>query len=240
LVSIGLVISLGQGIIHPYYTVGSHRRGAWSASAPWACAAPATWSVASGWRQVGRDRCVELHLSAHVRLVPRAAPFVAVRARSASCHSGAAALRKVPKLAIIAVATLGFGAALAPLFSTIATARRPQGAIPSVTRAQPWFRRPGGARWSRGFRAGARRAFGAVPRRVPRLVRWCRRFPGAVAAPRHRPGAVVPGGAPTFEVRAGWSRRRSRGPFLERQHVQRGIEQALQANAASTRGRPPR
>jgi hypothetical protein len=56
-------------------------------------------------------------------------------------------LRKIPKLAIVLVAVLGFGAALAaPLFSTVATAATPHsGAIPSVTpSAAGGFAGPGG------------------------------------------------------------------------------------------------
>jgi len=171
LVSIGLVISLAQGIIHPYYTValapplgalvGIGTMGLWQRRATWVgriglaagLAATVVWSYillgrTSGW-------------------FPALRPFVAVvGALGVVAILALPLLRKVPKLAIIAVATLGFGAALAaPLFSTIATAATPHsGAIPSVTpTASGGFGGPGGGfggAGAGGFPGGARRAFG--------------------------------------------------------------------------------
>ena len=79
-------------------------------------------------------------------------------------------LHNIPKVAIVLVATLGFGAALAaPLFSTVATAATPHtGAIPSATPTPAGGAGgPGGGfgGGAGGFPGGAfRRAFGGATR----------------------------------------------------------------------------
>jgi 4-amino-4-deoxy-L-arabinose transferase-like glycosyltransferase len=171
LVSIGLVISLAQGIIHPYYTValapplgalvGIGTMGLWQRRATWVgrigLAAGLAATVVWSYILLGRTS----------DWFPALRPFVAVAgALGVVAILALPLLRKVPKLAIIAVATLGFGAALAaPLFSTIATAATPHsGAIPSVTpTASGGFGGPGGGfggAGAGGFPGGARRAFG--------------------------------------------------------------------------------
>ena len=141
LVSIGLTISLAQGIIHPYYTVAlAPPLGASSASRTMGL-----WERRDTWAgrvglAAGLAATVVLELRPprpHLELVPRAA---ALRARGGRArrrgHPGPpAACASVPKLAVGLVAALGLGAALAaPLFSTVATAATPHdGAIPSVT-----------------------------------------------------------------------------------------------------------
>jgi 4-amino-4-deoxy-L-arabinose transferase-like glycosyltransferase len=171
LVSIGLVISLAQGIIHPYYTValapplgalvGIGTMGLWQRRATWVgrigLAAGLAATVVWSYILLGRTS----------DWFPALRPFVAVvGALGVVAILALPLLRKVPKLAIIAVATLGFGAALAaPLFSTIATAATPHsGAIPSVTpTASGGFGGPGGGfggAGAGGFPGGARRAFG--------------------------------------------------------------------------------
>jgi 4-amino-4-deoxy-L-arabinose transferase-like glycosyltransferase len=140
LVSIGLVISLGQGIIHPYYTValapplgalvGIATMGLWQRRESWvgraglaaALAATVVWSFIL----LGRTSDWFPALRFFV-LVVGALGVVAILALPL--------LRRVPKIAVVLVAVLGFGAALAaPLFSTLATAATPHtGAIPSAT-----------------------------------------------------------------------------------------------------------
>ena len=140
LVSTGLVISLAQGIIHPYYLV--------------ALAAPLGGLVGIAtmglWQR--RDRLVgRLGLAAGLAATvvwtyvllgrtsdwfPALRPFVAVAGTlGVVAILALPLLRSVPKLAVGLVAALGLGAALAaPLFSTVATAATPHtGAIPSVT-----------------------------------------------------------------------------------------------------------
>jgi len=140
LVSIGLVISLGQGIIHPYYTValapplgalaGIATMGLWQRRATWigrvGLAAGLAATVVWSYVLLGRTS----------DWFPALRPFVAVAGGlGVVAILALPLLRNIPKLAIVLVATLGFGAALAaPLFSTVATAATPHsGAIPSVT-----------------------------------------------------------------------------------------------------------
>ena len=170
LVSIGLVISLAQGIIHPYYTValapplgalvGIGTMGLWQRRATWVgrigLAAGLAATVAWSYILLGRTS----------DWFPALRPFVAVvGALGVVAILALPLLRNVPKLAIAVVATLGLGAALAaPLFSTVATAATPHsGAIPSVTpTASGGFGGPGGF-GAGGFPgAGARRAFGGA------------------------------------------------------------------------------
>ncbi len=171
LVSIGLVISLAQGIIHPYYAValapplgalvGIATMGLWERRATWAgrigLAAGLAATVVWSYFLLGRTTA----------WFPALRPFVAVvGALGVIAIVGLPLLRSVPKLAIALVATLGLGAALAaPLFSTVSTAATPHGgAIPSVTptpaggQGGPGGGFPGGAFPGGGFR----RSFGGT------------------------------------------------------------------------------
>ena len=163
LVCIGLTISLGQGIIHPYYTValaaplgglvGIATMGLWERRRTWvgrlglasALAATVWW----GYVLLGRTP----------NWFPALRPFVLVAgALGVLAILFLPLLRSMPKLAIGAVSVLGLSAALAaPLFSTVATAATPHsGAIPSVTpTAQGGFGGPGGG-FGGGFPGGGR------------------------------------------------------------------------------------
>ena len=171
LVSIGLVISLAQGIIHPYYTValapplgalvGIGTMGLWQRRATWVGRVGLAAGLAATvvWSYILLGRTSEWF--------PALRPFVAVvGALGVVAILALPLLRSLPKLAIALVATLGLGAALAaPLFSTVATAATPHtGAIPSVTpTASSGFGGAGGGfpGGTGGFPgAGARRAFG--------------------------------------------------------------------------------
>ena len=171
LVGIGLTISLGEGIIHPYYTValapplaglvGISTMGLWQRRSRWiarACLA-AGLLVTCIWGFVLLDR------------TPDWFPFLRYFVLTVGILGAVAILalpllRHTPKLAAGLVAGLGLSAALAaPLFSTVATAATPHsGAIPSVTPSPSGglgfpgggaF--PGGGRGfaGRGFRGGA-------------------------------------------------------------------------------------
>ncbi len=246
LVSIGLVISLGQGIIHPYYTValapplgalvGIATMGLWQRRASWVGRAglAAALAVTVVWSFILLGRTSDWF--------PALRPFVLVAgALGVVAILALPLLRNIPKVAIVLVATLGFGAALAaPLFSTVATAATPHtGAIPSATPTPAGgFGGPGG-----GFAGGPggglpgggfRRAFGGgdAGRRLP-----CRRWLPRSRAPPDRRGrrcrCGFPGGAPTFGGGGGF--RRAAGGVgagvgggarvLELQSVQRGVEQ---------------
>ena len=140
LVGTGLVISLGQGIIHPYYTValaaplgglvGIGTMGLWQRRSTWAgrIGLAAALLATSIWGFVLLDRTPEwfpfLRFVVLVGGILGAAAILALPL-----------LRPVPKLAVGLVAVLGLGSALvAPLFSTVATASVPHtGAIPTVT-----------------------------------------------------------------------------------------------------------
>ena len=223
LVSTGLVISLAQGIIHPYYLV--------------ALAAPLGGLVGIAtmglWQR--RDRVVgRLGLAAGLAATvvwtyillgrtsdwfPALRPFVAVAgALGVVAILALPLLRPVPKLAVGLVATLGLGAALAaPLFSTVATAATPHnGAIPSVTpsAAGGFGGGPGGFPGGRGPRAFAGGGFpgGAAPSfrggfpgagtgGFPGAGNGTGRFPGAGTGTGRFPGAgtgtgAFPGGFP--------------------------------------------
>ncbi len=173
LVSIGLVISLAQGIIHPYYTValapplgalvGIGTMGLWERRTTWigriGLAAGLAATVVWSYVLLGRTS----------DWFPALRPFVAVvGALGIVAILALPLLRMVPKVAVIVVASLGLSAACAaPLFSTVATAATPHnGAIPSVTpSASSGFGGPGrggfpGAAGGGAFPgAGARRAF---------------------------------------------------------------------------------
>jgi 4-amino-4-deoxy-L-arabinose transferase-like glycosyltransferase len=165
LVSIGLTISLAQGIIHPYYTVALapplaglvgisvmalwRRRGTWVGRLCLAGGLGAT--MAWGYVLLGRTSEWFPFLRGFL-LVAGGLGVVAIVALPL--------LRAVPKLAVGLVAALGLGAALAaPLFSTVATAATPHsGAIPTVTpAASGGFGGPGGPGGGGGFGG---RAFG--------------------------------------------------------------------------------
>ena len=165
LVSIGLVISLAQGIIHPYYTValapplgalvGIATMGLWQRRESWAGRIGLAAGLAATviWSYVLLGRTSDWF--------PALRPFVAVVGTlGVVAILALPLLRSVPKLAVGLVAALGLGAALAaPLFSTVATAATPHsGAIPSVTPTPA-----GGGLGGGGFPGGAggfRRAFG--------------------------------------------------------------------------------
>ena len=191
LVSIGLVISLAQGIIHPYYTValapplgalvGIATIGLWQRRESWAGRIGLAAGLAATviWSYVLLGRTSDWF--------PALRPFVAVVGTlGVVAILALPLLRSVPKLAIGLVAALGLGAALAaPLFSTVATAATPHnGAIPSVTPTPA-----GGGLGGGGFPGGAggfRRAFGGGG--------FGGRFPGGAGAGTGTGG--FPGGFP--------------------------------------------
>jgi 4-amino-4-deoxy-L-arabinose transferase-like glycosyltransferase len=140
LVGSGLVISLSQGIIHPYYTValapplaaltGIGAVGLWQRRSRWTarvCLAAALMAT-SIWGFVLLDRTPQWFPA--LRFVVMVAGILGSLAILALPW-----LRHTPKLALGLVAGLGMGAALVtPLFSTVATAATPHsGAIPSIT-----------------------------------------------------------------------------------------------------------
>jgi len=248
LVSIGLVISLAQGIIHPYYAValapplgglvGIATFGLWQRRESWAArgALAGALGVTVVWTDVLLGRTPDWF--------PALRPFVAVVGALGVIGILALPLvRRAPRAAVGLVAALGFGAALAvPLFSTVATAATPHdGAIPSVTpTAAGGLGGPGG--FAGGGPGGFRRTFGGG-------------FPGGGAAggfpgggfPGRFPGGTTngvgggffggsPGGAPSF---GGGSRAFGRsggfggggGGFLNSSESNPALTEALQANA---------
>jgi 4-amino-4-deoxy-L-arabinose transferase-like glycosyltransferase len=140
LVGTGLVISLGQGIIHPYYTValaaplaglvGIGVMALWQRRATWIgrTGLAAGLLATSVWGFVLLDRTPDWF--PFLRFVVLAGGIA-----GAVALIGLPLLRRTPKLAVGLVAVLGLGSALAaPLFSTVATASVPHtGAIPTVT-----------------------------------------------------------------------------------------------------------
>jgi 4-amino-4-deoxy-L-arabinose transferase-like glycosyltransferase len=244
LVSIGLVISLAQGIIHPYYTValapslgalvGIGTMGLWERRASWVgrlgLAAGLAATVVWSFILLGRTS----------DWFPALRPFVAVvGALGVLAILLLPLLRDVPKLAIGVVAALGLSAALAaPLFSTVATAATPHsGAIPSVTPTPSGgFGGPGGGfgAGAGGFPgAGARRAFGGAG------------FPGAAQGGRFPGGAQggafpgagggFPGGARAFGG-GGFARGGAGGGgagFLNSSQSNAALNKALQADAST-------
>ncbi len=166
LVGSGLVISLSQGIIHPYYTVALapplaaltgigavglwQRRSRWTARISLAAALMAT----SIWGFVLLDRTPQWFPA--LRFVVMVAGVLGSLAILALPW-----LRHTPRLAVGLVAGLGLGAALVtPLFSSVATAATPHsGAIPAVTPTPS-----GGFGFGGGFPGGGRRfAAGGFP-----------------------------------------------------------------------------
>jgi 4-amino-4-deoxy-L-arabinose transferase-like glycosyltransferase len=188
LVSIGLVISLAQGIIHPYYAValapplgglvGIATFGLWQRRESWAArgALAGALGVTVVWTYVLLGRTPDWF--------PALRPLVAVvGALGVAGILALPLLQRAPRVAVALVAACGFGAALAvPLFSTVATAATPHdGAIPSVTPAPAGgFGGPGGG-FAGGAPGGFRRAFGGAGG-----------FPGGFAG--GFPGGGFPGG----------------------------------------------
>jgi 4-amino-4-deoxy-L-arabinose transferase-like glycosyltransferase len=167
LVGSGLVISLGQGIIHPYYAVALaaplaglvgigtmalwQRRASWTGRAALAAALLAT----AVWGFVLLDRTADWF--PFLRFVVLVAGIL-----GAGVLLALPWLHRIPRTAIGLVAGLGLGAALlAPLFSTVATAAEPHaGAIPTVTPT------PAGGGFGGGFPGGGRGGgFGGFGRR---------------------------------------------------------------------------
>ena len=254
LVCIGLTISLGQGIIHPYYTValaaplgglvGIATMGLWERRSTWAGRLGLAGALAAtvwwGYVLLGRTS----------NWFPALRPFVLVAgAMGVVAILLLPLLRSVPKLAVAVVSLLGLGAALAaPLFSTVATAATPHsGAIPSVTpSAQGGFGGPGG-----GFGGGFG---GAGPGGAARRAFAGGGFPGGTTGGGF-PGGGFPGG-PTSRTGTGstgtgnsfdqrlprrhlslrrprwcrsclrwWRRWRRRRWVPELEHLQRGVDQ---------------
>jgi 4-amino-4-deoxy-L-arabinose transferase-like glycosyltransferase len=214
LVSIGLVISLGQGIIHPYYTValapplgalvGIATMGLWQRRATWigrvGLAAGLAATVVWSYVLLGRTS----------DWFPALRPFVAVAGGLGVVAILALPLLKnIPKLAIVLVAMLGFGAALAaPLFSTVATAATPHsGAIPSVTPTPAG----GGGFGGGGFPGGG--GFGGFPGARARHA-FAGGFPGAGGAfPGAAGGTGAAGGFPGPGAGTGTGNGFPRGAF---------------------------
>jgi hypothetical protein len=170
LVGIGLTISLSQGIIHPYYTValapplaglvGIGTMGLWQRRSTWV----GRIGLAAGLAATTAWGFILLHQTSDWFPPLRYAVLIAG-------SLGVLAIlllplfKRLPRLAIAVIATLGFGAALAaPLFSTMATAATPHsGSIPSVTpTSSSGFGGPGGFGGGRpgGFGGGFGRAGG--------------------------------------------------------------------------------
>ena len=209
LVSAGLVISLAQGIIHPYYAV--------ALAPPLGALVGHRHHGAVGTpSQLGRPDRPGGRLGGHCRLertCSSGAPRIGSRhcvpswqwwARWASSPSWrcpcSAPCRSWP---LRSSRRSGLGAALvAPLFSTVATAATPHGgAIPSVTptpaggQGGPGGTFPGGAFRGGGFRGGGfHRAFGGS---VPGGGFPGGTFPGGGFPAGGFPGGGVPGGSST-------------------------------------------
>ena len=247
LVSTGLVISLAQGIIHPYYLValaaplgglvGIATMGLWQRrhSLVGRLGLAAGLAATVVWTYVLLGRTSDWF--------PALRPFVAVVGTlGVVAILALPLLRPVPKLAVGLVAALGLGAALAaPLFSTVATATTPHaGAIPSVTPSAaggfgggpgggfpggPGGRLPGAFAGGR-FPGGAAPSFGGGfpgagngDRRLP--GRWKRHRRFSRRLPRRGGALVRPRRRPAC-VR--WRRRPRRDPRC--QPVQRRVEPA--------------
>jgi 4-amino-4-deoxy-L-arabinose transferase-like glycosyltransferase len=162
LVGIGLTISLGEGIIHPYYTValgpplaglvGIGAVGLWQRRSQWAGRASLAAALVATcvWGFVLLDRTADWF--PFLRFV-----VLTVGILGAAVILALPWLRKTPKLAVGLVAGLGLSAGLiAPFFSTVATAATPHtGAIPSVTPTPAeGFGGPGGGGAPGGGRGG--------------------------------------------------------------------------------------
>jgi 4-amino-4-deoxy-L-arabinose transferase-like glycosyltransferase len=257
LVCTGLVISLAQGIIHPYYTValaaplgglvGIATVGLWQRRDTWVgriglaggLAATVIWSYVL----LGRT----------ANWFPALRPFVAVvGALGVVTILCLPLLRSVPKLALGLVAALGLGAALAaPLFSTVATAATPHsGAIPSVTPTPAGgLGGPGGGFPGGGFPGGGfHRAVGGggfpgggfPGGGFPGGSFPGGGFPGGAGTGTGTGAGGVPGGAPSFG--GGGFRRafgggqggagQAGGGFLSSSQSNPALTKALQAGAS--------
>ena len=240
LVSTGLVISLAQGIIHPYYLValaaplggliGIATMGLWQRRGTLAGRIGLAAGLAATvvWSYVLLGRTADWF--------PALRPFVAVAGTlGVVAILALPLLRSVPKLAIGLVAALGFGAALAaPLFSTVATAETPHsGAIPSVTPSPAGgFGGPGG-----GFPGGGRvpRAFagGTFPGGAP--PQFGGGFPGARTGTGGFPGGFPGGAAPSFGAGRGAGRAfgggGGPGGILGASQSNAALDKLLQSNA---------
>jgi len=250
LVCTGLVISLAQGIIHPYYAValaaplgglvGIATMGLWQRRESWAgrigLAAGLAATVVWSYLLLGRTS----------DWFPALRPFVAVvGSLGVVAILSLPLLRSVPKLAIGLVAALGLGAALAaPLFSTVATAATPHnGAIPSVTPTPAGGQGgPGGGFPGGGPGGGFRRAFGGgfPGGGFPGGGFPGGGFPGAGTGTRTGgfPGGGFPGGAaPSFGGGAGARRAfgggagGAGGGFLSSSRSNPALNKLLQADA---------
>ena len=246
LVSTGLVISLAQGIIHPYYLValaaplgglvGIATMGLWQRrhSLVGRLGLAAGLAATVVWTYVLLGRTSDWF--------PALRPLVAVVGTlGVVAILALPLLRPVPKLAVGLVAALGLGAALAaPLFSTVATAATPHaGAIPSVTPSAaggfgggpgggfpggPGGRLPGAFAGGR-FPRGAAPPFGGG---FPGAGTGTGGFPGAGNGTGGFPGGFPGGAAPSFGPGgAGRAFGRGGGPG--------GILGASQSNAALNR-----
>jgi 4-amino-4-deoxy-L-arabinose transferase-like glycosyltransferase len=245
LVSIGLVVSMAQGIIHPYYTValapplgalvGIATIGLWDRRATWA----GRIGLATGlgvtviWSVVLLGRTPDWF--------PALRPFVAVVGLfGVVAILALPLLHAVPKLAVGLVAALGFGAALVvPLFSTVATAATAHnGAIPSVTPTPAGGQ--GGPGGFPGGPGGFRRAFaggggaggfpgGALPGAGNAFPGGG--FPGGAIG---RGGGTFPGFAGGFGggARAGGNGGRGPGGFLNASASNPALTRLLQARAS--------
>jgi hypothetical protein len=251
LVSIGLVISLAQGIIHPYYAValapplgglvGIATFGLWQRRDSWVArgALAAALGVTVVWTYVLLGRSADWF--------PALRPLVAVAGLLGVAGILALPLlHRAPRVAVALVAACGFGAALAvPLFSTVATAATPHnGAIPSVTPTPAaGFGGPGGG-FPGGGPGGFRRAFGGAGGFPGALGGGG--FPGGLpggatngtgGAGGGFPGAFGNGGAPIFgggQRRFGGGGFAAGGPgggFLNSSASDPALSRALQANA---------
>jgi len=255
LVGTGLVISLGQGIIHPYYAValaaplgglvGIGTMGLWQRRSTWAGRIGLALALlaTSIWGFVLLDR------------TPDWFPFLRFVVLVGGILGAAAILalpllRPIPKLAVGLVAVLGLGSALvAPLFSTVATASVPHtGAIPTVTPTPAGgggfgggF--GGGVRGRGGFpgfgRAGAGAGTGAARR-------FAGGFPGGSVPTGGFPGAgsgrrTTGGGLPGGGFRGGFGGGAARagaaggfgGGFLNSSSSSPALTKLLQADAAN-------
>jgi 4-amino-4-deoxy-L-arabinose transferase-like glycosyltransferase len=253
LVSIGLVISLAQGIIHPYYAValapplgalvGIGTMGLWQRRDSWAGRVGLAAGLAATvvWSYVLLGRTADWF--------PALRPFVAVVGLlGVVAILALPLLRNVPKLAIALVAALGFGAALAaPLFSTVATAATPHnGAIPSVTpTASGGQGGPGGGFPGGGFPGGGfRRAFagggfpGGGTQGGPGGGFPGGGFPAGAGTGTGTGTGGFHGGAPSFGAGGGFQRGAGAGGagggagFLSSSQSNPALTKALQSNAS--------
>ncbi len=250
LVSTGLVISLAQGIIHPYYTValaaplgglvGIATMGLWERRSTWVGRAGLATGLAATvvWSYVLLGRTSNWF--------PALRPFVAVVGLlGVAAILALPLLRAVPKLAVGLVAALGLGAALAaPLFSTVATAATPHtGAIPTVTptpaggQGGPGGGFPGGGFPGGGFPGGGfRRAAGGGGTGGFPGGGFAGGAPGAGGFPGGFPGGAGGGAAPSFgggSHRAfGGAGTAGGGGFLNSSQSNPALTKLLQAEAS--------